>query len=68
VLVILLVLILLCSDGIGDELCTMIDRYQKDDSIDRSIAWIELLVSVLLMDECLHWNWIDRAELQVLRK
>jgi hypothetical protein len=37
VLVILLVLILLCSDGIGDELCIMIDRYQKDGSIDRSM-------------------------------
>jgi hypothetical protein len=67
VLVILLVLILLCSDGIGDDLCSLIDRYQNDDSIDRSIAWIKLLVSVLLMDECLHWNWIKLDELEVLR-
>jgi hypothetical protein len=46
----------------------MIDLNQKDDCINWSIAWIELLVSILLMDECLHWNWIKREELCRIRE
>jgi hypothetical protein len=68
VLVILLVMITLCSDGIGDELCKQMDKYQTKDSVARSDSWIELLASILLMDECLHWNWIKREELVALRK
>jgi hypothetical protein len=68
VLVILLVMIALCSNGIGDELCKQMDQYQTKDSVAQSDSWIELFASILLMDDCLHWNWIKREELLDLRK
>jgi hypothetical protein len=68
VMVVLLLVIIMCSDGFGTELCNMMNKNQPDDSISRSDATIQLLVAMLLLDDCLHWNWILHPELKQLRE
>jgi hypothetical protein len=64
----MLLLILMCSEGLGNKLCAKMDKNLDDDSIARSDAWVELIVAILLIDDCLHWNLIERYELMNLKK
>jgi hypothetical protein len=68
VMVVLLLFIIMNSDGIGTDLRHKMDDNMSVDSVARSDAWIELLFAIQMVDECLHWNWIRRDELRQLKE